>query len=276
MIIRQLYLMNNKGIPFYFDYRTHTLVSNLAGFGFTHEFTYLKFDNFYERVDKSNPLSEINATLTFLKGYRGYSQFLEYLKDSDKNLRLYYYSDSLKYTYIEIKTLTKTELQSGVLQCEMIMDKKSLWLKDQIITIDVNTDSRGKVYAYTYPYSYSISFEGITQIQNSGSVKAPLKIEIIGAVNNPEVNIKKNEEVIATSRLYVSSQDCKIEINSDVRNQYMIMEEAGVLTEIYQYQDFTCDNFLFIEPGNVEIEFKPGVSSSTICKLTMTEGYVSN
>lgn len=275
-MIRRLYLVNKKGIPFYFDYRTSTLISNLSGLGFENEFTYLKFDNYYDRVDKVMPMTEIGATLTFLKGYQGYTTFLNYLKDTDEDMLLYYESDNLKYAYIEVKSISKTELVSGVLQCDIKFDKKSLWLKDNVFTIDVNTDNRGKVYPYTYPYSFSISFEGKINITNSGNIKAPLKIEMSGAVNNPEVNIKKDDDVVSSLRLYVSSQDSQITVSSDVRDQFMIMTDSGITHDVYQDQDFTCDNFLFVEPGDYVIEFKPGVSSQTNCRIMMTEAYVGN
>lgn len=275
-MIRKLYLMNQKGLPYFFDYRTHTLMSNVSGLGFSHEITYLKFNDFYERVERNTPLSEISGTLTFLKGYSGYSTFLNYLKDGDKGLRLYYQSDNLKYAYVEIKSVSKAELQGGVLQCDIVFDKTSPWLKDNIISLDLNMDERGKVYPYAYPYFYSLSYEGKVNIHNQGSSKAPLKIEMIGAVNNPEILVKRNGEVISTLRLYKSSSNCRITISSDIRDQYIVMEEAGVSKDIYQDQDFTCDNFLFIEPGESLLEFKPGVNEPTSCRITMTEGYLGN
>lgn len=263
--------MNESGSIYNFDYSGHTLITALDGLGFSNDITYLKFDNYYEKVEKNIPIQEINATLIFLKGYIGYTSFLDYLKSS-KELKLFYKADTLKYINVEVKLLSKTDLLSGVLQCSITFDKLSLWLKESKYEIKVNNADRGKVYPFTYPYFYSASFMGRINVKNSGAYKAPLIIEMIGEVNNPEVNIIKNGEVLSTLRLNVVNSSCNVKVSSVPNEQYMLMNESN----IYQYQDFTQDNFLFLDIGDYEIEFKPGVSSDTICVVTLIEGYLGN
>jgi hypothetical protein len=54
----------------------------------------------------------------------------------------------------------------------------------------------------------------------------------------------------------------------------MVMDQSGVITDIYALQDFEEDNFMFLDHGNYEIEFKPGVATKTICRVTILEGYL--
>lgn len=273
--MRHFYLLNKKGSAFYFDYRTSTLFSNPAGLGINKENTYLKFDFDYLEIKEDNPISEISGTLIFLKGYKGYHEFLNYLKDS-KDLNFYYSAETKKYCHVIIKKLSKTELVYGVLQCELVMDRLSLWKNNVALEIDLKINTNSKVYPYTFPFIYSVTYEGKIKVKNNGSIKAPLLIEIDGAVDEPEICILKNDEILSKLKLYVKSDDCKIIVDSTVTNQNMKMIVKETEEDIYQYQDFTCDNFLFIDPGDFEIEFKPGVSFNTKCKITFIEGYMGN
>ena len=273
-MIRRLYLENTYGNRFYFDYRSGCLISGLSGLGFSKELTYLKYDQFYDRVDQTQPLLEIQAILTFLKGYLGYSQILDYLKLSSKSLKLVYQTFDQAFCYVEIKSLSKQELVSGVLQCQITFQKLSLWLKELSSVIEVNVELFGKVYPFIYPYQYSASFEGKISIQNRGVIKAPLLIEMIGAVNDPEVTIIKDGNTLSTLRLYHNAEEGTTVISSLPTNQYMHQIIGDETISVYDKQDFTCENFLFVEPGEYEIEFKPGVASPTLCRITMLEGYL--
>lgn len=272
-MIRKLYLMNNEGIPYYFDYRSSTLITNIEGLGFEQGLSYLKYENMYECIEKVNPLSRIDANLIFLKGYTGYTKFLDYLKSS-KDLRLYYEADTIKYCCIEINSLSKGEIVSGVLSCNIKLDKLSLWLKQSIYEIKVDLNSLGKVYPYKYPYSYTSSSGGKIKIKNNGAVNAPLKIDIYGEVINPEVKVLKDGILITSLKLYVEKVDCSITVDANPINQYMVLIEDDVTSNIYQYQDFSMDNFLFLNSGEYEIEFIPGVNSNTTCIITLTEGFL--
>jgi hypothetical protein len=97
---------------------------------------------------------------------------------------------------------------------------------------------------------------------------------MIGAVNDPEVNILKDGNIISTLRLYHTSEEGETIVSSIPTNQYMHQITGDEIMSIYDKQDFTCDNFLFVEPGEYEIEFKPGVASPTLCRITMLEGYL--
>jgi hypothetical protein len=273
-MIRRLYLENTSGKRFYFDYRSGCLISALTGLGFSQELTYLKYDTFYDRVGVDQPLSEIQGMLTFLNGYRSYTEFLEYLKLGDKSLKLVYETDDSAFCYIDIKSLSKQELVAGTLQSQIVFQKTSLWLKSQVHTIQVNEDTTGKVYPYQYPYRYSSSFEGKIIINNRGVQKAPLFIEIFGAVDEPEVIIRKGDTLVSMMRLYHTQSSGEVQISAIPNNQFIRQIDNGSTLSIYATQDFTVDNFLFIEPGEFEIEFKPGVASATICRITMLEGYL--
>lgn len=273
-MIRKIYLENPSGNQFYFDYRSGCLIHTLTGLGFTQEITYLKYDTFYDRVDQTQALTEIQATITFLNGYRGYTDLMNYLKLGEKGLKLIYEAEESAFCFIDIKSLSKQELVAGTLQSQIVFQKLSLWLKNQLYTVNVNEDSTGRVYPYSYPYTYSAFYEGKIHIHNRGVQKAPLLVEIYGAVNNPEIIIRKRDSIITMLRLYHIQNSGEVHISSVPNNQFIRQIDNGEIISIYGSQDFTCDNFLFVEPGEYEVEFKPGVTSPTICRITMLEGYL--
>jgi len=274
-MIRQFYLENEYGDIYFFNYKNQILISQVNGLGFSLDMKYLEYSHFYARSEYNIPLSEISETLIFLKGYQGYKAFVDFISKSNKEYKLHYENDAFKaYCYVDIASLSKAELVAGTIQSNIIFKKLSLWLKEKSYEIIANGSSSGKVYPYSYPYYYSSSYEGKVFIKNDGLNDAPVVIEMIGSVNDPELLIKKNGEVVSILRLYLTAEDITITINSIPSKQEMTMDEAGVITDIYGLQDFESENFIFLEHGDYEVEFKPGVSTESICRVTVLEGYL--
>ena len=274
-MIRQFYLENEYGDIYYFNHRNQTIISQVSGLGFSLDMKYLEYSRFYSRSEYNIPLSEIKETIIFLRGYEGYKVFVDFISKSNKEYKLHYENDAFKaYCYVDIASLTKAELVASTIQSNIVFKKLSLWLKEKSYEIIANGTNIGKVYTYTYPYYYSRSYEGKIYIKNDGLDKAPLVIEMVGSVDDPELLIKKNGEVVSTLRLYLTAENITITINSIPSKQEMVMEESGVITDIYGLQDFEADNFLFLDHGDYEIEFKPGVATESICRVTVLEGYL--
>lgn len=271
--MRQLYLVNEVGFTYFLDYRNSTLISRINDLGIEKENTYLSYKDTYVKVDEKNPQKELQFDVVFLKGYKGYEEFIKFIRESNE-LRLFYkIGDEVKFAYVSFKSITKTELQSYTIQSTLVLDKLSLWINKVNYTVKVNVDSNGKVFPFPYPFTYSSSFNGEIVIRNDGEVKAPLNIRISGAVNKPRIDILRDGIVVTSMHLMVISSDCTIEVNSEESNQYMKMVEDGTERNIYQEQDFTCDNFLFIDKGEYVLKFIPGVNSKTECTIQLQEGY---
>lgn len=274
-MIRQFYIENEYGDIYYFNHKNQTIISQVSGLGFSLDLKYLEYNHFYARSEYNIPLSDITETIVFLRGYQGYKDFVDFISKSNKEYKLYYQNDAFKaYCYVDVASLSKAELVSSTIQSNIVFKKLSLWLKEKSYEIVANGSSSGKVYPYIYPYYYSGSYEGKIYLRNEGLNDAPIVIEMIGSVVDPEVLIKKNGEVISILRLYLTAEDITITINSIPSKQEMTMNEAGAVTDIYGIQDFEEDNFIFLDHGDYEIEFKPGVATESICRVTVLEGYL--
>jgi hypothetical protein len=200
---------------------------------------------------------------------------VDFISKSNEEYKLHYQNDAFSaYCYVDIASLSKAELVASTIQSNIVFKKLSLWLKEKSYEIIANGSSSGKVYPYSYPYYYSSSYEGKAFVRNEGLNDAPVVIEMIGSVIDPELLIKKNGEVVSTLRLYLTAEDITITINSIPSKQEIIMDESGVVIDIYGLQDFEEENFIFLEHGDYEIEFKPGVATESICRVTVLEGYL--
>ncbi len=274
--MREFYLVNEVGTTYFFNHKNKTLISNINDLGFSKNNTYLNFEDDYVLVESKNPQGSLGFKVIFQRGYSGYTEFITFIRKSNE-LRLFYKcEDNLKYCHVNLKSITKTELQSNTIQSSLTFDKLSLWLARENYSIKVNEDKGGKVFPFPYPFIYASSYNGTITIHNDGETKAPLNVLINGAVNNPTVEIIKNSEVISKLRLLVTSESCTIEVSSVPTNQFMVMTEDGIETNIYANQDFTCDNFLFIEKGEYQVRFIPGVTGNTSCRITITKGYAGH
>ena len=125
-------------------------------------------------------------------GIKGYQRFIDYLNQGRDNLKLYYVSNDIKYVHVDVVSLSKTEIKAGLLSCEITLNKKSYWIKERQIIIDITEVLDGKVYPYPYAYTYQITQEGQTTIDVGGSFNANVIIEMEGSVDHPEINVIQN------------------------------------------------------------------------------------
>lgn len=274
--MREFYLVNEVGTTYFFNHKNKTLISSINDLGFSKDNTYLSFEDDFVLIESKNPQGNLGFKVIFQKGYAGYTEFITFIRKSTE-LRLFYKcEDSLKFCYVNMKSISKTELQSNTIQSSVTFDKLSLWLVRENYSIKVNEDRGGKVFPFPYPHVYSTSYNGTITVHNDSESKAPLNVYINGAVNNPTVEIMKNGDVLSSLRLLVNSSNCIIEVSSVPSDQFMTMTEGGITTNIYANQDFTCDNFLFLEKGEYQVRFTPGVTGDTVCRITLTKGYAGH
>ncbi len=276
--MRSLYLEDYVGNKFYFDYRENVLLSGLSGLGVERKNSYLKYTDSFKLSNSDPNLNSVGMVITFLKGYAGYSNFLNFIKGNNGDLKLYYYSDNIKFAYVELKSLDKTELFANTLQCRLTFEKLSHWLVEKSYLIEVNENSNNKLFPFTYPFIYSNSFDGSISVTNNGFKSAPVRIEILGICENPEIEIIKDEVVISKARILIKTTDPDdvIVIDAEDRNQELSLISNNEKLNIYSFQDFSCDNFLYLDTGDYTIKFNVGVSEPTRCKFNFIELYEGN
>ncbi len=274
---RKLYLVNEVGSTFYFDYTHNCIIEELDGLGFEFDVEYSNFDANFVETKRKIPQKQINLNLIFIDGYIGFTRFREYVTKS-KEIRLFYETVAgKKYCYINIVSSSKSQLESNILRSEAKVDCLSLWLVNKTAHIDVVDAGGGKIYSYSYPYVYAVSFNGKVTVYNDSPRDVPLLIRLYGNCYNPRVIIRQNGVDVQTLRLLVDERDEPlIEISSDPVNQYIKLIYGGEEIDYYDKQDFSCDNFLFLPPGESEIFFDPGVREEATCEIAYKEEYIAH
>lgn len=274
--MRRLYLVNEVGTTYFLDYKSKTLIETIEGLGFDYDIEYQEFESSFVESKRTLPLRVINATLIFLEGYVGFTKWRDFITKSN-NLRLFYEADGLKYCYINIKSSTKTQIESGVLRSTIEIECLTLWLVNKSKTITVSKSDEGKTYPYKYTYVYSVSFDGNVTVINESARSIPLKIRIIGNVFNPRVLVRQGGVVVSGMRLLLDERDSPIiEMSADPVNQYIKKIVNGEDIDIYSDQDFSYDNFLILPPGQSEIYFDPGVREVSTCEISFREEYIAH
>ena len=105
---RKLYLVNEVGSTFYFDYAHKCIIEELDGLGFEFDIEYSDFDADFVETKRKIPQKQINLNLIFIDGYIGFTRFREYVTKS-KEIRLFYETVvGKKYCYINIVSSSKT------------------------------------------------------------------------------------------------------------------------------------------------------------------------
>jgi hypothetical protein len=274
-LIRAFYLENEYGELYFFNHKNQTIITQASGLGFSLDIKYLEYNKYFAKTESNLPLTDITETLIFLKGYQGYKDFVDYLSRSKDVLKMHYETPAFKaYSYVDVLSLSKGELVASTIQSQIVFKKVSMWYKEKTFEIVANGNQSGKVYPYGYPYHYESSYQGLIHINNQGLDEAPINIEIHGSFYHPEVSILKNGYVISKMKLYVESDNASLKIIAIPSKQEITLIENGTTQDVYGLQDFQEDNFLFVNHGNYEIEFKPGVATKSICKVTLLEGYM--
>jgi hypothetical protein len=274
--MRKLYLVNEIGTTYFFSFKNGTLIEGLDGFGFEYDIEYQEYDARFVESKRTSPQRTISLDLVFLNGYQGFTAWREFVTKS-KVLRLFYVCDGTKYCYINIKSSSKTQLEAGVLKSSVEIECLSLWLVDRYSSIHVNQSDEGKTYPYSYSYLYAVSFNGKVTVVNNSAKSVPLKVKITGNVLNPRVIVRQNEVDIASMRLILDERESPvIEVNAYPVDQYIIKTLNGEIIDIYNSQDFSYDNFLFLPPGTSEIFFDPGVREESTCQIEYSEEYVAH
>lgn len=274
---RKLYLVNEVGSTFYFDYAHSCVIEEMDGFGFEFDIDYEEFDSRFVETKRKIPQRTLDLTLDFFDGYHGFTRWREFITKS-KEIRLFYETSvGKKYCYVNVVSSTKAQLESGVLKSKVKIDCLSLWLVNKSAHIEVTDAGGGKIYTYQYPYVYAVSFNGKVTINNESSRNVPLVIRLIGNCYNPRVIIRQNGVDLQTLRLIVDERDePTIIVCSEPTNQYIERVLDAEEQDYYDKQDFSCENFLFLPPGESEIFFDPGVREEATCEISFKEEYIAH
>lgn len=263
--MRKLWIENENGQKYDFTDGINCLATSLINFGIQLNNTYFEYENSFKTATSKMSMMYPSFNAYFLKGYKGYQDFIEFAYKA-KELKLYYTSNDTKYCYVDIQSLTKTELATNhSLNCNIVFVRKSMWMKEFAISIDTEVVGDSKSYNYTYDYKYIQVADEHIVATNRGSIEAPLNVEIIGAIRNPSIKVFIDNTLISELVINVEedSPNAKLQIISEEGKEEMSLIVNGEKRNVYQNQDFSKDGFIFLPLGDCTISVNAGVDSGT-------------
>ncbi len=277
-MFRQFYLKNEYGIKLDLSPYNEIVLINPSGLGITNDYKYNNYENFYQNYENKLKMTNITGTLYLMKGYSSYQTLLSYLSSS-KELKLFYKSVEEKYVYIDINNISKTELKSGILQCNITFNKKSYWIKETVKFARIESEGSGKTYPFTFDYIFSDSVGGEFSLTNNGDLEAPVNIKITGQFVQPEVEVYDvNGKLLYSTKIYLTSNSSNnfIQIISEEGREKMIMYDGEKEINIFNEQDFSRTGFLYLTKGENHIKFNPNTLNEVILELTYLERFMGN
>ena len=258
MDIRKFKLINSIGEEWDLN-DLDSFLTDVRGLGFEQTFEFEDVGDFFLGISKHPKQSTPRGIINF-SSYEEYNSFVFFIQKTPLVLKYKIPIDSVDtpsevYLDVEVKSLKKGDMESGVLRCPI----EFLALGYYYVNIDypIETES-GTGYTYTYPFTYSNESAGSVTMLLNVNIDSPCRISIFGPCTNPswshyvngvEVGSGKvNCSVIAGERMIVDCQ--KIPYSIKKYNNSLVETE-----DCYGESDFSTGRFIYLKEGTNKLSF---------------------
>ena len=252
--MREFYLENGSGNTYSLTDVKHWLYEP-EGLGAKFNSKYEQIDANFIRTKRITKPENIKGKILFTGGnkYQQYSEFIKFI--AIEPLTLIYVANGAHRVSVELDSIEKSEIQEGILTCELELKRITRWYK----RVDIYNEgdlTGGKVYDYTYDYTY-IDTEPETAIIDSDSgYDSPTKISIYGPAVNPFWTQYLNNQVIATGAVtanIIAGHRLVIDCTTIPYSIKEIDIEGNVVHDLYGVSNFETKRFVFLKYGKNRI-----------------------
>lgn len=221
-----------------------------------------KFSSKYEQIDadfvRTNRITkpdDIKGKLLFTgsNAYKDYFDFMKFVAVEPLTL-VYTTNDEYRAT-VDIKSIDKSEIEDGVLECDIALKRLSRWYK-QVTIFNNHHAETGKIYSHTYDYTYAEYEPQTATIESDSGYNSPTKITIFGPVTNPTWKHYLNGDVVGTGHIDATILENKRVVIDCTSLPYSIREydsEGTLKRDLYQYSDFDTIRFFNLAYGKNRI-----------------------
>lgn len=248
--MRQFYLVNGKGNEYSLMDIEHWLYKpdNLGA----------KFNSKYEQIDGSfirtsriSKPDDIKGKVVFTgeDKYQDYHDFIKFI--AVEPLTLIYVSNDTYRVPVDLKSIDKSEIEDGVLECDIKFKRVGRWYR-QITILNDKGDTNGKTYDYKYDYRYSEYEPQVASIDSDSGYDSPIRLTIFGPCVNPKWKHYINGDIVATGSVEASIREGRRIVIDCTKVPYSIREmdgEGRVYRDLYQSSDFTTLRFFMLGFG---------------------------
>ncbi|MBP3784604.1 MAG: hypothetical protein J6I68_15265 [Butyrivibrio sp.] len=254
--MRKFYLRNGNGAMYSFMSTTHWF-NEPKGLGLNMGDKYSQVGLNFVRTKKLSKPKDIEGTLVFT-GNDQYSNYYSFAMFAQvEPLTFIYNPNGTEYMVdVHLKELGKGEINpdTGWLEADISFKKLSPWYR--VVRQRNDGQTVGKVYDYQYPYKYGKDVANNVTMISDTALESPCKITIIGTCINPIWRLYVNGVLKSTGRVITTlTQGQRIVIDTTVI-PYSIKKydnQNNLITDLYQYSDFSTERFFFLERGTNRI-----------------------
>lgn len=250
-MVRQFKLQNALGQTFDLMQRDAFFYTP-DGLGFTMDSEFMQIGGSYQLIE-TEAAQKTPAGIMVFSSYAKYQEFVKFITPTPLKL-MYKPIDEWAYLDCIVSRLTKAEIdyRDNRLKCNIDFQGTSKWYIPRLAQRTGTEVANSKKYTYSYDYAYADSITGTINIINDSSEDSPTIITIYGEITNPTWSLIVNNTTIQSGSVAatVASGD-KLIVNSK-DNELEIAEYTNAnvfVRNLYQYSDFTKDNFIYVPPG---------------------------
>jgi len=251
-MVRQFKLQNALGQTFDLMNRDAFLYTP-DGLGFRMDSEFFQIGNTYQLIETESA-QKTPAGIMVFKDYAMYRQFADFINNTPLKLM---YKPQNEWFYLDciVSRLTKAEIdyRDNRLKCNVDFQGMGKWYIPRQAQRSGTEVANSKKYTYSYDYAYADSITGTINIVNNSSEDSPTIITIHGEITNPSWALIVNNTTIQSGsvaatiasgdKLIVNSKDNELEIGEYTNANIFVRN-------LYQYSDFTKDNFIYVPPGS--------------------------
>lgn len=254
--MRQFTLINGSGHRYSLNEADHFLNSpKYLGAKFSN--TYEQFDANFVRTKRISKPDDIRGEIVFTGNqYQKYFEFMKFL--AVEPLTLEYVSNATYHVSVDLKSIDKSEIEDGVLNCTLRLKRTSRWYRLETRLNDT-PERNGKTYDYTYDYSYTEYEPETVTIDSDSGYDSPTKITIFGPCVNPTWKHYLNGDIVATGKVTANIINGRRLVIDCTSIPYSIKEVDGygtVHNDLYGVSDFSTERFFKFDYGQNRITVK--------------------
>ena len=177
------------------DLKNAALLTSPAGLGLSMTRTYELTGNAARCVDERFTVRSFTAVIVFneTNAYDSYRTLVNYIAASGGMKLVYaprFESTSGEFLAdVEVENLSKSEVRSGCMECDVVLTLKSAWYKRDSLRLVAEKTETELRYDRMYEYIYSDFSTDAMEIINDGHFEAPLLLEAEGELVNPRLQL---------------------------------------------------------------------------------------
>lgn len=277
-MVREFELINEKGQTYsLMDIENFSLLTEPDGLGYSYSSSFSKIGETFVNNLRVQDQVQVVGICNFLY-YDNYTNLINFIENA-KEIKLKYkipYKNGENREFFKdilLQSIGKTEISSnGVLSCPISFDMISLWYEQKEYTYDMSQTGNDEVrWNFTWNSRFINYNSRQLSFNNTSHTLAPIRLEIDGPVQNPEIAITdSNNNTLFHLKITIDINKYEKFIYSSVDGNILIGKQNvdGTYVNLFtkEYIDITNNNIFKLPQGisNIVIQADDEILSAKL------------